>query len=418
MDCITRLDIVLDKEVYSAGDDIHAYVVIDNNDNVKIRGIRAVLRGRAHAEWKIMRSGERRTVKDDQVLLDEKLLVWGKDRHEEGCFPILPVGYHRFPMVFSLPADPPLPYSFESKSGTIRYFIRVVVDIPYASSPHCTKYFSVIGPPIDCMEEKYQTPMVGEDKRNDWSWCCLRGSIGLQILLERTAYMCGEVIGVKHVEYFINKGVLGVAKTVSYVVLEHQTPRVLPRSRRRFDTSLEKTFKLPVVPPTLIGFCRLIQIYYVLTVSLEILKATKSRLSIDFPFTVATVPPRHTLKPAPTLSYVYCSSHVEGGMYVSPEFQLGQVYDGSTTEHDHILLYRPVYVCISDRTEEPLGVVKLTADDSSETKPIKARTDEQTEDQCHRLHVSATVHSADVNLSDDQSTVTEERRTVKQTFAS
>uniref|UniRef100_A0A5S6R438 BTB domain-containing protein n=1 Tax=Trichuris muris TaxID=70415 RepID=A0A5S6R438_TRIMR len=418
MDCINRLEVILDKEVYSAGDDIHAYVVIDNSDNLKIRGIRAVLKGRAHAEWKIMRSGERRTVKDDQVLLDEKLLVWGKDRHEEGSFPILPVGYHRFPMVFSLPAGPPLPYSFESKSGTIRYFIRVVVDIPYASSPHYTKYFSLIGPPIDCMEEKYQTPMVGEDKRNDWSWCCLRGSIGLQILLDRTAYVCGEVIGVKvqvdsqidqeswvkirltqHVEYFINKGVLGVAKTVSYVVLEHQTPRVLPRSRRRFDTSLEKTFKLPVVPPTLIGFCRLIQIYYVLTVSLEILKATKSRLSVDFPFTVATIPPKHTLKQDPALSYVYCASHVEGGMYVSPEFQLGQVYDGSTVEHDNVLLYRPLYLSLSDRTEESLVSANTTTVSPNDAGLNKPTTDGQV-DHCHRLHVAATVHSADVNVED------------------
>ena len=30
------------------------------------------------AEWKIMKSGERRTVKDDQYLLDDKVVVWGK----------------------------------------------------------------------------------------------------------------------------------------------------------------------------------------------------------------------------------------------------------------------------------------------------------------------------------------------------
>lgn len=35
-------------------------------------GIRVILRGKAHAEWKIMKSGERRTVKDDQYLLDDK----------------------------------------------------------------------------------------------------------------------------------------------------------------------------------------------------------------------------------------------------------------------------------------------------------------------------------------------------------
>ena len=46
---------------------------------------------------------------------------------------------------------------------------------------------------------------------------------------------------------------------------------------------------------------------------------------------------------------------VEGGMYISPEFQLGQVYDGTfdiQDEEEDIILYRPVYVCVpSDNTE-------------------------------------------------------------------
>ena len=40
--------------------------------------------------------------------------------------------------------------------------------------------------------------------------------------------------------------------------------------------------------------------------------------------------------------------HVEGGRYVGPEFQLGQVYDGGPTTSDtDVVLYRPVYVCVS-----------------------------------------------------------------------
>ena len=37
--------------------------------------------------------------------------------------------------------------------------------------------------------------------------------------------------------------------------------------------------------------------------------------------------------------------HVEGGIYVSPEFQLGQVYDGAADVMEDVILYRPVYVC-------------------------------------------------------------------------
>lgn len=38
---------------------------------------------------------------------------------------------------------------------------------------------------------------------------------------------------------------------------------------------------------------------------------------------------------------------MEGGRYVGPEFQLGQVYDGgSAVDTSDVVLYRPVYVCV------------------------------------------------------------------------
>lgn len=44
---------------------------------------------------------------------------------------------------------------------------------------------------------------------------------------------------------------------------------------------------------------------------------------------------------------------MEGGSYISPEFQLGQVYDGTAVEDENVVLYRPVYVRIaSDATAE------------------------------------------------------------------
>jgi len=37
-----------------------------------------VLRGKAHAEWKVVVSGDRRTVKDDQYFVDDRAIIWGK----------------------------------------------------------------------------------------------------------------------------------------------------------------------------------------------------------------------------------------------------------------------------------------------------------------------------------------------------
>ena len=80
------------------------------------------------------------------------------DKHEEGTIPIMPRGDHKFRFEFELP-ECALPCSFESRIGTIRYYLRVIIDIPYASPPQGLKYFTIIGPHIDCMEDRYLVSM-------------------------------------------------------------------------------------------------------------------------------------------------------------------------------------------------------------------------------------------------------------------
>lgn len=52
------------------------YILLKNL--FKSLAIRVVLRGKAHTEWKVMVSGERRTVKDDQYFIDDRAMIWGK----------------------------------------------------------------------------------------------------------------------------------------------------------------------------------------------------------------------------------------------------------------------------------------------------------------------------------------------------
>lgn len=72
----------------------------------------------------------------------------------EGETSVLTRGQHSFPFKFQLP-ESCLPCSFESKPCTIRYYVKVTIDIPYASPPQGMKYFTIIGPHIDCMDEQY-----------------------------------------------------------------------------------------------------------------------------------------------------------------------------------------------------------------------------------------------------------------------
>ncbi len=72
-------------------------------------------------------------------------------------------GDHKLSFEFELP-ECALPCSFESRIGTIRYYLRVIIDIPYASPPQGLKYFTIIGPHIDCMEDRYLVSAVADNK--------------------------------------------------------------------------------------------------------------------------------------------------------------------------------------------------------------------------------------------------------------
>lgn len=62
----------------------------------------------------------------------------------------------------------------------------------------------------------------------------------------------------------------------------------------------------------------------------------------------------------------FCSTHVEGGMYISPEFQLGQVYDGTIIDEESVLLYRPVYVRVAQKHGD--SIVKSVSKHSKEPR--------------------------------------------------
>ncbi|KAK7588159.1 hypothetical protein V9T40_005404 [Parthenolecanium corni] len=233
----------------------------------------------------------------------------------------------------------------------------VTLDIPYASPPQGTKYFTIIGPHIDCMDEQYLKPVIGQDRKSRCCLCCERGPIMLRCQLLRSAYVCGESIKLKatidnqgeedvrlkvrlfqHVEYFIFRGVLGMSREINHLILELTGDAVKPNTQTKWDSA--DSLVVPIMPPSLLGICKLIHIYYVLRVSLEF-ESKDDDIQMHFPLTIATVPFRiPNSNNQPSVYYDVASEHAEGGMHIAPEFLLGQVYDGANPET--IVLYRPV----------------------------------------------------------------------------
>lgn len=82
-----------------------------------------------------------------------------------------------------------------------------------------------------------------------------------------------------------------------------------------------------------------------------------------------------------------CCDHVEGGMYIGPEFQLGQVYDGGGdgTNTEPVLLYRPVYICIPNPmiTITPSAKKKKMGLDSRGSRSFLTKLDSSVGLTCH-----------------------------------
>ncbi|KAI1727822.1 arrestin domain-containing protein 2 [Ditylenchus destructor] len=282
---------------------------------------------------------------------------------------------HQFNFNFQLQQSQ-FPCSLETKTGTIRYYVKVIIDIPFASSPQGIKYFTFVGPHIDCMDDKYLTPLSGQDHIVHWVKCCQRGTIALRVTLDRQAYCSGEGLKLRahienrqefticlcirlfqHIEFRIDRGAGSEIKSVVSTVLEYRTPTVSEHTQAKFDSSSlsdRAPIRIPVVPPTLIGMCRLMQIYYILKICVEDERKNES-LEMDFPVTIATVPFRSTQSPFYSVGYEFCVDYVESGKYISPEFRLGHVYDGlengEANQEDDVILYRPVYVKVADKAK-------------------------------------------------------------------
>lgn len=70
---------------------------------------------------------------------------------------------------------------------------------------------------------------------------------------------------VQHVEFFINKGVLGLSKEVHHAIVEVESERVRAHHTSTLH-SLSERCHVPVCPPTMLGVSGLVQIYYSLKV--------------------------------------------------------------------------------------------------------------------------------------------------------
>lgn len=150
-----------------------------------------------------------------------------------------------------------------------------------------------------------------------------------------------------------------MTKEVQHLVLEYTSDEMNTDEEFELTTS----HCLPILPPSIVGVSRLLQLYYTMTVCLDFGRSGQD-LQMLFPIQIGTRP--YTGGPNDyRIEYGPCCDHVEGGIYLDPEFannarggfwdEEGNETDSASVDPEAPPLYRPVY----------LKVVKCTPGDKN-----------------------------------------------------
>ncbi len=287
----------------------------------QVRGVRVQLRGKAHSEWRFVRGTARQIAKGDQQFIDDRRTLWGVDRRDPPRrVALLPRGEHRWAFSFRLPSSIPLPFSFDSRLCSIRYFVRATVELPPGGGlgPSALRHFSLLpAAAAPEVQERLRQPVAASTRRGldtGAAACCpalpcFAPPLSLNVSLARSGYCSGEELRqccavhngieralrvrlqlVQLTEVVGAVGEVPASKQIERLACQWFSDAVKPRQVT--DLGAWRRLRLPVLPPSLPGsLCDLLSVRYVLRLALceveaETLVPKQRPLQLELPLVV------------------------------------------------------------------------------------------------------------------------------------
>ncbi|XP_062579348.1 arrestin domain-containing protein 3-like [Saccostrea cucullata] len=185
--------------VFSPGQTINGKLVIELNEEMKMREIRWTIKGLAYVHWSESKTtgtgGNSRTetvyytATENYFDYTEPVFGRGVEMGDKNC---LPAGQHVFPFAFSLPQN--IPSSFEGGVGYVRYTIKGTIDKPWKFDHTTKRPFTV----ITSLDLNTQPTASHSHQNVDIKYlcclCCKSGPIMGLLKLDRSGYVPGEAI--------------------------------------------------------------------------------------------------------------------------------------------------------------------------------------------------------------------------------
>ena len=356
--------------VYYAKSIVEGSVLLELTEPEKTEGILLVFSGKAHVEWTEHRSRGSNlvTVSDTKTVAKEVFIhLWGNGRDVQE----LAAGNYEFPFKFQLP-DKLLPTSFESDKGYIRYSLFAMIKRSWIFD-YITTTAITVHEIIDINKARLTTPLSRSVEKTLFCLCCASGPLFLSVEIDRGGYCPGESIAIStEAKNHTNRRVTGVQATlkqlVDYNAAGHhfsfwpwhkviqriEGPGIGPGSSSNWSNKL---LPIPATVPT-INSCRIINLSYELTVTINISSATDLHISLpiiigNVPFegggsapvsaitaAVSYSPPAET-DPCTSSGSSFKYSSVHPPVNINPPIRLDRYIMGET-------LYAPVYVFVTD----------------------------------------------------------------------
>lgn len=180
--------------IFYPGQPVQGEVLVQVQDEVKIREIRLEFGGFAHVHWSESHgSGKhRRTVHYSSREEYFKVVVpCLSPPHGEEKMMLQP-GSYRYPFQFQIP--PSSPSSFEGGIGRVRYYVKGTMDKPWAFDVEDVRYFTVLNLlDLNPIPEAKQG-QEAQDSKTLCCLCCASGPISGKHNIPVSGYVPGEAI--------------------------------------------------------------------------------------------------------------------------------------------------------------------------------------------------------------------------------
>ncbi|XP_065904700.1 arrestin domain-containing protein 3-like [Dysidea avara] len=305
--------------VYFAGSSVEGNVLLELTEPKQTQGISIVLSGQAYTHWTEQHhyhdhhghhhhghhhhhhhgaGSHTETVHytDSEIILNNVVLqLWGSGRDSQQIAP----GRYEFPFNFQLPSNLVLPTSFEGTVGYIRYSLTATIARSWKFN-HTTKRAITVNEIVDINVPQLTAPLSSSNEKTVCCLCCASGPISLAVTIDRGGYCPGESIAIStEAENHTNRRIRAVRASLEQRAVYYA--RGHSRTSNRTVQTIEgpgmeaggtsnwsnELLPIPATVPS-IASCRILNVSYVLHVSLDIPNAID--LQVSLPITIGNIP--------------------------------------------------------------------------------------------------------------------------------